>query len=184
LKEFERVAIFCEAAGIKTIFISPGVVNAGQTLSSSLDESARTIELLVRAANNRNITLTVEPHIKSNVESPNAALKLLQLCDGLSLTLDYSHMICLGYRQEEIDLLIPFAAHVHLRQARPGRAQERLELGTINFPALIARLREHGYDGYLTLEYCYQDFLNMKNVDVLSETVRMRDLVISSLDQR
>ena len=175
--EFERVVAFCEAASIETIFISPGRINPGQSHEHALNASARAIEKMAAQARRRAITLTIEPHVTSIAESPASVMRLLSLAEGLRLTLDYSHMVFLGHAQAEIDQLIPWAAHVHLRQARPGRLQERLELGTLNFAALLSALREGGYDGWLTLEYCHQPFMDMTNVDVLSETVKLRDLI-------
>jgi sugar phosphate isomerase/epimerase len=71
--------------------------------------------------------------------------------------------------------------HVHLRQARPGVLQAKLDEGTINFPALIATLKDCGYEGYLSLEYVHQSYMNTLYDDVLSETIKMRDLVRSYL---
>lgn len=177
VEDFRAVAQFCKAAGIKTVFILPGVVNPGQTHAEAIEESAETINRLLPIAEDADVTLTIEPHVHSHVESPALVRQLLKLAPGLKLTLDHSHLVCLGYTQAEIDVLIPWAAHVHLRQARPGRIQEKLDYGTINFPAMIGALRAEGYDGWLTLEYVHQDYMNMWNVDVLTETVRMRDLV-------
>ncbi|MBI3972490.1 MAG: hypothetical protein HY332_14515 [Chloroflexi bacterium] len=100
---------------------------------------------------------------------------------GLQLTLDYAHFICLGYRQEEIDPLAAHAAHVHLRQAKPGALQAKLHQGTINFGALLGTLRSQGYRGYLALECVHQEYMDTLHDDVLTETVRLRDLVGSYL---
>lgn len=181
LRDFERVLAFCEAAAIRTIFVSPGRINPGQSPERSLSASARALGKMAVTAHTRGIALTIEPHVTSNAESPSAVLRLLSMADGLGLTLDPSHLIFLGHTQAEIEALIPWARHVHLRQARPGRLQERLELGTLNFPALVSALRAGGYDGWLTLEYCHQQFMDMTNVDVLSETVKLRDLVAAEL---
>jgi sugar phosphate isomerase/epimerase len=177
LADFDQVLVFCEQARIPVIFVSPGTVNPGQSRDQSLRASAHALGPMADAARRRGIALTFEPHVHSNADSPAAVLRLLELAPELHLTLDYSHLVCAGYTQAQIDPLLPFAAHVHLRQARPGRLQETLENGTIHFPALLAGLREVGYDGWLTLEYCYQPFMDMRNVDVLTEIVKMRDLV-------
>ena len=63
---------------------------------------------------------------------------------GVRLALDYAHFACLGYRQEEVDPLAPHAAHVHLRQARPGVLQAKIGQGTLNFPAMFGTLRDGG----------------------------------------
>jgi sugar phosphate isomerase/epimerase len=115
--------------------------------------------------------------VHSYLESPNLTLELLGRVPGLKLVLDYAHFVCLGYRQEEIDLLAPHAAHVHLRQARMGALQTKLEQGTINFPALLGTLRESGFGGFLALEYVHQDYMGTLFDDVLTETVKLRDLV-------
>jgi sugar phosphate isomerase/epimerase len=54
--------------------------------------------------------------------------------------------------------------------------QAPLEQGTINFPALFATLSAAGYDGYLAAEYVHQAYFDTMHEDVLTETVRMRDL--------
>ena len=94
---------------------------------------------------------------------------------GVRLALDYAHFVCLGFRQEEVDPLAPFAAHVHLRQARPGALQAKFGEGTINFPALFGTLRDAGYAGSLALEAVHQDYMGTLYDDVLTETVAMRD---------
>ncbi len=80
-----------------------------------------------------------------------------------------------------MDPLAPYAAHVHLRQAKQGFLQTRLEHGTLNFPRILDTLRAAGYDGYLAVEYVHQDYLQTDNVDVISETVKLRDLVRAHL---
>ena len=83
------------------------------------------------------VTLTIEPHVHSYLESPALVLDLLDKVPGLKLTLDYAHFVCLGYRQDEIDVLAPHAAHVHLRQAKAGELQTKLAKGTINIGAQL-----------------------------------------------
>ena len=63
------------------------------------------------------ITFMVEPHVKSSFESPESALWLAEQVKGMGIVLDYSHFIWKGYTQSEVDILIPYTRHVHLRQA-------------------------------------------------------------------
>jgi sugar phosphate isomerase/epimerase len=175
--DFRRVARFCREAAIPTAMVLPGVVNPGQTRAGALAQSARALAELAPIAAEAGVVLTVEPHVHSYLESPALVAELLERVPGLALTLDYAHFVCLGYRQEEIDPLAPRAAHVHLRQARPGVLQAKLDQGTINFPALLGTLRDCGYAGYLALEVVHQDYMDTLHDDVLTETVRLRDLV-------
>ena len=43
---------------------------------------------------------------------------------------------------------------------------------------MIGRLQEAGYNGYVTLEYEHEPgWMDMDKCDVMTETVKMRDLV-------
>lgn len=177
VKDFEKVMIFCKAAAISSVMILPGVLNQGQRRQDALEQTATALKELIPVAKNVGVVVTAEPHVHSYLESPSLVLDLLEKVPDLKLALDYAHLVCLGYRQEEIDVLAPAAGHVHLRQARPGVLQAKLEEGTLNFPALLATLRKTGYDGYLATEYVHQAYMGTLYDDVLSETIKMRDLV-------
>lgn len=175
--DFRQVVRFARRAGLGSVFVLPGVINPGQDRASALAESAESLRRLVAISAPEGIQLTVEPHVHSYLESPTLVLDLLDRVPGLKLTLDYAHFACLGYRQEEIDGLVPHAAHVHLRQARAGVLQCKLALGTLNFGAMLGTLKAAGYDGYLSIEYVHQDYMDGQHDDVLTETVDMRDCV-------
>jgi sugar phosphate isomerase/epimerase len=175
LADFERVLEFCRLTAIQTVFVLPGVINPGQSRNDALAESARSLNALMRVAASSETVLTIEAHVHSYLESPSMVLQLLERVEGLKLTLDYAHFICLGYRQEEIDPLAPHAAHVHLRQARPGVLQAKANEGTINMKAVFGTLRDSDYQGALSLEYVHQDYMDTRYDDVLTETVLLRD---------
>jgi sugar phosphate isomerase/epimerase len=176
-RDFRAVAKFCKAAGIPTIFVLPGICNPGQGRGEAIVEAAKGLRRLVAVAHHDGLDLTVEPHVHSFLESPALTLELLERVPGLHLTLDYAHFVCLGWRQDEIDVLASSARHIHLRQARPGALQAKFAKGTINFPALLARLRDAEYDGSLALEAVHQDYFDTIHDDVLTEIVAMRDAV-------
>jgi sugar phosphate isomerase/epimerase len=175
--DLKQEAAFCAETGIPTLFVLPGVCNPGQSRAQALAESAESCRRLLPIAAERGIQLTVEPHVHSYLESPQLVLDLLGQVPGLKLTLDYAHFVCLGWRQDEIDVLAPHAAHVHLRQAKPGFLQTKVGQGTINFEAQCAALRDAGYGGRLSLEFVHQDYMDTLHDDVLTETIILRDRV-------
>ncbi len=177
LRDFQKVMTFCKAAAIPSVMLLPGVLNRGQGRRDALEQTATALKELMPLAQAAGVVLTIEQHVHSYLESPALVLDLLEKVPYLKLALDYAHFVCLSYRQEEIDALAPHAGHIHLRQARAGVLQAKLEEGTLNFPALLATLRETGYDGYLAVEYVHQAYMGTLQDDVLSETVKMRDLV-------
>jgi sugar phosphate isomerase/epimerase len=174
--DFGQALKFCRAVGAPTIFILPGVLNGAQSRMQALAETAESLKPLVEAGQAAGITICLEAHVHSYVESPALAAELCARVPGVKLALDYAHFVVSGYRQDEIDALAPLAGHVHLRQARPGALQTPLEQGTINFAALFATLRDAGYHGYLAAEYVHQAYFDTMHEDVLTETVKMRDL--------
>jgi hypothetical protein len=54
--------------------------------------------------------------------------------------------------------------------------------GTLDIGDIVRRLRSANYDGYIAIEYTWQDWEGCKNVDTLAETVLMRDLLQMSLN--
>jgi sugar phosphate isomerase/epimerase len=176
LADFDKVLSFCREASIRTIFVLPGVINPGQTRSEAVHSSAEIMRRMVNRAQNAGIDLCFEAHAQSIVESPDSTLQFLADVPGLKLALDPSHYVVAGWPQSALEPLIAHAGCVHLRQAAPGRLQKRLDDGTINFPDLFGALSETGYAGDLTLEFVHAHTLSSYNVDVMTETVRMRDL--------
>jgi sugar phosphate isomerase/epimerase len=175
--DLKQVVAFCAEAGIPTLFVLPGICNRRQSRAQALAESAESLRRLLPIAAEGGVQLTIEPHVHSYLESPQLVLDLLGQVPGLKLTLDYAHFICLGWRQDEIDVMAPYAAHVHLRQAKPGFLQTKMAEGTINFEAQCAALRDAGYEGRLSLEFVHQDYMDTLSDDVLTETITLRDRV-------
>ena len=91
----------------------------------------------------------VEAHVGSIVSEPLAAARLIEAVPGLTLTLDYTHFTRLGMADREIEPLVKYASHFHVRGAHEGRLQEsfaaqyhRLRSGLCRH----ARDRVHGLD--------------------------------------
>lgn len=168
--EFVRVCRFAQALGCPTIFVLPGVTGPG-----AFAAAAEGLRGLLKIARHHGVQLTVEPHVGGLLASPTQTLRMLAAVPGLKLTLDYAHFICMGYRQDEVDVLAPHTGHVHVRQARPGALQAKWGEGVLDFTAMLGVLRNAGYQGYVAVEYVHQGYMNTLFDDVLTETVRMRD---------
>lgn len=174
-EDLARVMRFADRAKIPTVFVLPGIVNPGQSRRDAFEASVDSLKALGNVAKDFRAALTFEPHVHSFAEAPDLVRELAERT-GVPLTLDYAHFICLGYRQDEIDPLAPYAAHVHLRQARMGALQTKFAEGTLNFPALFGTLRQAGYAGALSIEPVHQDYMNTLYEDVLTEAIALRDI--------
>ena len=180
--DLERVAMFTQALNCPTLFLLPGVFHPQNTRQQLLDNSAAALRDMLQLCANYDVTLTIEPHVGGILDSPDTVLRFLDKVPGLKLTLDYAHFVCMGFTQEQIDPLAAHAAHIHLRQARPGALQAKWGEGTLDFAAMIDTLRESGYSNFLSLEYVHQNYLGTLYDDVLTESIHMRNLVREFLD--
>jgi len=94
---------------------------------------------------------------------------------GLGFTLDYAHFTRAGISDARIEPLAKLATHVHARAARRGRLQGSLKNNTIDFPRMLAALNKNNFAGWIALEYVWIDWEHCNEVDVVSETIMLRD---------
>lgn len=177
--DFRQIAQFCKATSTPTVFVLPGVVNAGQSRADAIAVSVEALKHLVDIGREAAVEVQIEAHSGSLIEAPDDCIEFLRLVPGLKLALDPSHFTMQGVPQADIHRLVGYAGHVHLRQAAPGQAQRKLEDGTINFPAFFGALRDADYKGCLAAEYIHAPAMAAYVVDVLSETIKMRDCFLS-----
>ena len=147
-EDFKRVVEFCAVIDCPSVMLLPGVMHPGRTREDAIKWCIEASRELLAVSLPMGVDIAIEPHVMGPLESPRDTLTVVEAVPELELALDYSHFTMLGYTQAEIDPLCAFAAHVHLRQAKPGFLQTRLEHGTLNFPAMLDALRQVGYDGY------------------------------------
>lgn len=173
---FGPVVEFARRLSSPGVTVLPGVDFDGGSLAVAATELQRRADI----AGEAELRLAFEPHYESVVETPERTLELLERAPGVGLALDYSHFVFQGTAQDEVDVLIPHAHHVHLRQAGRGAMQLRVHEGEIDFARLMARLRDSGYDGYLALEYQWEEWLDCTRLDCISETADLRDLLLAA----
>ncbi|MEX2309429.1 MAG: sugar phosphate isomerase/epimerase family protein [Pirellulales bacterium] len=181
LETFRRVLEFCAAAGFYSVTVLPGVEQHPFSRKEALKWTAIELSRMNELAKDAGVLLVYEPHVQSILENPHDVLKFARENSDVKLVIDYSHAVSLGHTSNELDPLVPYAGHVHLRQAAPDKIQARWEEGVIDFPAFVGLLKQIGYQGYLTLEYEHDKFWNMDRCDVMAETIKMRDVVLPCL---
>ena len=175
LETFKQVLHFCTAARIPSVLVLPGVDQVGISHEEAVELSAAAMNEFAALAAAENVTFLFEPHVESVLESPFETLTFLQRNPTLKIVLDYSHFVAQGYQPTDVDPLVPYAGHVHLRQACRGKLQAGWDDGVIDFPAVVELLKRARYSGYLTLEYEHDPWMDCDQVDVMTETIRMRD---------
>ena len=175
-ESFKAALEFATTCKAKHLTMYPGVAWKGEEHSSSLKRSAEELAWRVEEAAKLGIRLAVEAHVGSIIPSPKEARQLLDRVRGLTLTLDYTHFICQGISEEESEQLLPFASHFHARGGRLGRLQSAMKENTIDYSRVLNKMKDSNYQGFFELEYVWIDREHLNDVDVLSETILLRDI--------
>lgn len=159
----------------------PGVYFPDESRSDSFARCCAELAWRHQQARQAGVTFAVEAHIGSIAPDPAGALRLVQSTPGLTLTLDYTHFTRQGIPDSAIEPLLPHASHFHARGARRGRLQAPLQENTIDYARIARTMQRTGYRGYIGIEYVWIDWEHCNEVDNLSETIRLRDVMRAAL---
>lgn len=174
---FERLLPFALALGTPGITVSPGIYHA----DGHEHAFARSIPALLHMSEimeDLDLRFCFEPHMDSSVLTPEEALMMVECVPGLNLTLDYAHFIVQGYKLADLTALLPYTAHVHVRQAVKGRLQTPFSQGRIDLDVMMRDLLASGYRGTLTIEYMTTiGWHGMMPVNITQETAKTRDVL-------
>lgn len=176
---FKRLLDFALACGTVHLTSLPGIRFQSESEAESLRRCAEELEWRRSVAHEAGVCLAVEAHTGSLISHPATARILLDLVPALTLTLDPGHFVHQGFAHAQIAPLLERTSHFHARCGRPGRLQAPLKENTIDFAAYVAALKTRGYTGWLAVEYVWIDWEHCNEVDVLSETILLRDLLRS-----
>ena len=157
----------------------PGIHFPGRSQAASTALAADELNWRVEQIRPYRMVFAVEAHLGSIVPRPKSALKLLNRVPGLTLTLDYIHFTHAGIPDREVEPLIPFASHMHIRGGRKGRLQANFADNVVDYRRVYRLLEKAGYKGWLGLEYVWTEWERCNESDNLSETIRFRDLLKS-----
>lgn len=177
---FSRAVRFASGVGAPGITTLPGVLFDGDSFSEALDRSVEGLAARVEIAGTAGLALSVEPHTGSLIDTPDKTLQLLERVPGLSITLDYAHYVYSGTPQREIDPLLTKARHLQCRPGRPGALQVRVAEDVIDWRSAVEELMSAQYQGYLALEYTWQEWLDCNRVDTVGESALLRDVLVSA----
>ena len=155
----------------------PGVHFERESLEDSLQRCSDELAWCVEQAEAAGVVFSVEAHMWSLAPTTKLAARLVRMTKGLTLTLDYGHYTAQGESDRVIEPLVKQAAHFHARAACKGLLQTTLADNTINFAGIVKAMKKTGYSGYLGVEYVRMNEDVVPDVDNLSETILMRDLL-------
>ena len=180
---FQRLLPFALALGTPGITISPGILHDDGP-DHALARSLPALLQMSQEAEDTDLRLSFEPHMDSAVTEPEAVLMIAESVPGLSITLDYAHMIVQGFTLGDVTPLLEHTAHVHVRQSVKGRLQTPFDQGRVDLGLMLRDLAAADYHGVLTVEYMTTvGWHGMMPVNISQETVNTRNALRETRDQ-
>lgn len=183
---FARFLRFASRIGSTGITILPGLVFGEESREEALARSASRLSERLELARDHGLRLSVEPHIVSLdpyrgsvIDTPARVAQLLEAVPGLELTLDYGHFNVQGIADSEVEPLIRHARHFHMRGGAPGLVQTRFEDNVTDFGRVLEAMAETGYDGWVEIEYVYDERPGCQDCDNLQEVRKFAGFVKS-----
>ncbi len=170
---FDCALEYAAICGAPHVTILPGVVFDDPR--ASLDRCVEELSWRIERANAAGIAMGIEAHHGSIVPEPARVLALLERTPDLKLTLDYTHFVCNGIDESQVEPLLAHANHFHCRGGRPGRMQASFKNNTIDYQRIVERLNALQYAGYICIEYVWIDWQGCNETDNVSETILFRD---------
>jgi sugar phosphate isomerase/epimerase len=152
LQVIEGACQLAQTLNTSIITISPGTMST-EDRQVILDRVSTRLNEALAIAKVFGMTLALETHAGAIVVYPESARELLARCPNLKLTYDPSHYIAEHIPVTETMDLIPYVAHIHLRNARIGHFQERMHKGALDMGWMIDQIVTSDYVGTISIEY-------------------------------
>lgn len=174
LDEFHALLGLAREVNCREITVQTGRLVEGRTFEDCFEAAREGLQDLREAARGTGVQVTFEPHQGSIAEKPADALRMVSgLWPEVGIVYDPSHFVMQDIPLAETEPLLEYTGHVHLRNAASGKMQVPMAEGTIDFAWVIDRLRAHGYDGPLALEYLR---------GAVEEALKLRELLQALLE--
>jgi sugar phosphate isomerase/epimerase len=180
--QFLRTLEYASQLGSPHVTTLPGVYfEKDEPAANSWQRSQDELAWRVEQAKQHGITFSVEAHVGSLAPNPTEAERMVRGVPGLTLTLDYTHFTRIGLPDAEIEPLVKYATHFHVRGARKDRLQAAFKDNTIDYAKVLDAMHRSNYRGYLGIEYVWIDWEHCNESDNLSETILFRDFLRSQM---
>ncbi|MCU1489217.1 MAG: Xylose isomerase domain protein barrel, partial [Acidimicrobiaceae bacterium] len=183
LELYRKTLEFAHALGAPGVTVLPGVRFGGESVEQAIGRAAADLSHRAELAGHLGLTLSVEGHSGSCVESPEAFAELLERTPGLWATLDPSHYAFAGFAAPDLVPLIARTRHVQVRPCGPQLMQGRLPDNTFDLEFFVKSLKAGAYSGWVATEFVWMEKWSCDRVDNTSETARLKHY-LTELGQR
>jgi len=152
-RKLDAVVRLMKRLGVLVASFYPGYKTADRPWSAVCEDEAATLEEMMALGTTNGVTLALEFHFDTPFQTVEQCTRLIDRVPGLPVAFDPSHFAMQGPSMDQAAPLIDRAVHVHVRDAAPSKMQAACGQGSVNIPALIARLKHRDYNGVISVEY-------------------------------
>jgi sugar phosphate isomerase/epimerase len=145
-------------------------------LGTPFNEEIERLQKLVTIAELEGSRVALKTQVGCLSEDPDTVKNLCDNVPGLGLTLDPSHYWVGPHRNKNLDKLMKYVLHVHLRDSKKDQLQVRVGQGEMEYARLITQLQRVHYDRALGIQ-----MTPMESMDMRQELRKLRLLLESSL---
>ena len=170
---YEQFAAICKMA--KAIKVVTLVIPSSE-LGTPFNEEIERLRKLVEIASLEGAVVGLKTQIGCMTQDPDTAVVLCDNVKGLRLTLDPSHYITGPHQGGNIDKVMRYVQHVHLRDSTKEKLQVRVGQGLVDYGKLIGQLQKVGYERALSVK-----MTPLEGFDHRAEMRKMRLLLDSLL---
>lgn len=170
---YEYFASCCKLA--KAIKVVSLVIPCSE-LGTPFNEEIERLRKLVEIASLEGAVVGLKTQIGCMTQDPDTAVVLCDNVKGLRLTLDPSHYITGPHQGGNIEKVMRYVQHVHLRDSTKDKLQVRVGQGQVDYGKLIGQLQKVGYERALSVK-----MTPLEGFDHRAEMRKMRLLLDSLL---
>lgn len=173
-RAFDAICVFAEKAGFQSIMGACGPPDPNLGYEKSFDHIACTLKRQVAIASSHGLSFHVEPYRQSLLHTVPACLDMVQAVPGLKYTLDFLHFQIQGIPQEKSMKLIPYAGHIHARQAKTGSGKCDFSEGEIDYESIVAELKRQDWSGDIAMEFWCSPEMSEAGIQAVEQNLVMR----------
>lgn len=166
---FEQFGAVCrlgKATKVVTLTVPSG------ELGVPFNEEVERLQRLVDVAEGEGVRVAMKTQIGRLSEDPDTVKVLCDNVKGLGITLDPSHFHCGPSSNKNLDKIMEYVFHVHLRDSKKNQLQVRVGQGEIEYGRVVTQLSKVGYSHALSIQMA-----PMPEFDQRSELRKLRLLL-------
>ncbi len=145
-EQFSSICRLGKATKVVTLTVPSG------ELGTPFNEEVERLQELVNLAEGEGVRVAMKSQIGRLSEDPDTVKVLCDNVKGLGLTLDPSHYLCGPHSHKNIEKIMPYVFHVHLRDSKKDQLQVRVGQGEIEYGRIVTQLAKVGYAQALSIQ--------------------------------